>query len=127
MSNARAFLDFFDYLVSNCKEPVELTPEVQEMYDLISTLDNSSKPAFTEQGLQILEFLQNNAAKNLKAKDIADGLLVSSRKVSGAMHKLVTDGYVSKFNTTPVVYTLTDKGKNFDIISYKETMKHEED
>ena len=127
MNNAREFIKFVDYLIAQCKEPVLMSPEVKEVYDFILGMEDDEKPAFTEQGLQILEFIQNNNSKNLKAKDIADGLMVSSRKVSGSMRKLVSDGYVNKFGTTPVVYTLTEKGKNFDITSYKETMKHEEE
>ena len=49
------------------------------------------------------------------AKDIAEGLFVSSRTVSGAMRKLVTDGYVEKVGQEPVVYAITEKGKNIEI------------
>ena len=50
-----------------------------------------------------------------KAKDVAEGLFISSRAVSGAMRKLVTDGYVEKVGQDPVVYTLTEKGINTEI------------
>ena len=50
-----------------------------------------------------------------KAKDIADGLYISSRAVSGSLRKLVTDGFCEKVGTDPVVYTLTEKGKNYKI------------
>ena len=79
----------------------------------------ADKPLFTETGLQILEYLQSCDAKNLKAKDIAEGMESSSRKVGGAMRKLVSDGFVDKFGSNPVVYTLTEKGRNFDIQLYK--------
>ena len=51
-----------------------------------------------------------------KAKDIAEGLFISSRGVSGAMRKLVTDGYVEKVGQDPVIYSLTEKGKIVEII-----------
>jgi Mn-dependent DtxR family transcriptional regulator len=35
--------------------------------------------------------------------------------VSGAMRKLVTDGYVEKVGESPVIYMLTEKGKNITI------------
>jgi DNA-binding PadR family transcriptional regulator len=35
--------------------------------------------------------------------------------VSGAMRKLVTDGFVEKMSDEPVIYTLTEKGKNYKI------------
>jgi predicted transcriptional regulator len=50
-----------------------------------------------------------------KARDIAEGLFINSRAVSGAMRKLVTDGYVEKIGQDPVVYSLTDNGKNIEI------------
>lgn len=121
MNKCAKFLDFFDYLVSHCNEPVELPEEVQEFYDMLRNQQESmaDKPLFTETGLQILEYLQSCDAKNLKAKDIAEGMESSSRKVGGAMRKLVSDGFVDKFGSNPVVYTLTEKGRNFDIQLYK--------
>jgi predicted transcriptional regulator len=47
-----------------------------------------------------------------KAKDIAEGLFISSRAVSGAIRKLVTDGYVEKVGQDPVIYSITEEGKN---------------
>ena len=123
------FLDFFDYLVSNCKHEVEIPEEVQKVYDTLRVMDNipqAEKPLFTETGLQILEYMQSHDTKNLKAKDIADGMDVSSRKISGAIRKLVTDNFVNKFGKSPVIYSLTDKGRNFNINDYKERMNDEE-
>jgi predicted transcriptional regulator len=50
-----------------------------------------------------------------KARDIAEGLFISSRGVSGALRKLVNDGFCEKVGQDPVVYALTEKGKNFVI------------
>ena len=50
-----------------------------------------------------------------KAKDIGEGLFISSRAVSGAIRKLVADGYVEKIGQDPVVYSLTEKGKTITI------------
>ena len=122
MSKCKQFLDFFDYLVQNCKYPVEIPDDVAEFYETLKSEGNlqDTKPLFTETGLEILEYLQNTDTKNLKAKDIADGMAVSSRKISGAIRKLVADGYVDKFGKTPVIYSLTEKGKNFNIKEFKE-------
>lgn len=121
MSKCKKFLDFFDYLIANCKEPVILPDEVKEYYDILRSQEDKyvNKPLLTETGLQILEYLQGSDSKSLKAKDIADGMGISSRKVSGSIRKLVTDEFVEKFGSNPVVYTLTNKGKNFDIENYK--------
>ena len=119
MSKCKKFLDFFDYLVANCKEPVILPDEVKEYYDILRSQEDKyvDKPLLTETGLQILEYLQGSDSKSLKAKDIADGM-----GISGSIRKLVTDEFVEKFGSNPVVYTLTNKGKNFDIENYKNSV-----
>ena len=50
-----------------------------------------------------------------KAKDIAEGLGISSRTVSGSLRKLVTDGFVDKVSTNPTIYAISEKGKNYKI------------
>lgn len=124
MNKCENFLNYFDWLVANCKEPVVIPDEVKEFYDILRSQQDShiDKPLFTETGLQILEYLKAQDARSLKAKDIADGMEISSRKVSGSIRKLVTDGFVEKYGANPVVYTLTEKGKNFDIESYKNSV-----
>ena len=124
MNKCENFLNYFDWLVANCKEPVVIPDEVKEFYDILRSQQDKhiDKPLFTETGLQILEYLKAKDVKSLKAKDIADGMEISSRKVSGSIRKLVTDGFVEKYGANPVVYTLTEKGKNFDIESYKNSV-----
>lgn len=63
----------------------------------------------TENGMKILDFMNENRDKfsNLfRAKDIAEGLFISSRSVSGAIRKLVTDGYVTKKEGNPITYSI---------------------
>ena len=73
-----------------------------------------SKPAFTEKGIIILKYLKENPDAVLPAKKIAEDLELSSRTVSGAMKKLVNDGYVEKFEGEPKTYSITEKGKEVD-------------
>ena len=121
MNKCENFLNFFDFLVSNSKEPVIIPDDVQEFYSMLKEQQDNhvDKPLLTESGLPILQYLQGCSVKTLKAKDISEGMGISSRKISGAMRKLVTDGFVEKFGNNPVVYTLTEKGKNFNIRKYK--------
>lgn len=128
MSKCENFLNYFDWLTANCKVPVVVPDEVKEFYDMLRSQQDRQieKPLFTETGLQILEYLQGQNTKSLKAKDIADGMEISSRKVSGSIRKLVSDGFVEKFGSNPVVYTLTEKGKNFDIEQYKGELNNEQ-
>lgn len=79
----------------------------------------SEKPKFTDNGKIILQFLRDNKGtyNNIfKAKDIGEGLGISSRTASGAMRKLVTDGYIEKVGTSPVVYSLTEAGEKVEIV-----------
>ena len=46
---------------------------------------------------------------------IGEGLFISSRTVSGAIRKLVTDGFVEKVGQDPVIYVITEQGKNIEI------------
>ena len=125
MNKYKQFLDYFDWLVENCKQSVVMPDEVQDVYNMLQEQQAMEKPMFTESGLSILEYLQTCDAKSLKARDIADGMVVSSRQVSGAIRKLVTDGFVDKYGQNPVIYSLTEKGRNFDINEYKENLNNE--
>lgn len=124
--NCKAFLDFFDKLVLNLSSE-EIPKEVKDFYEFLQSQSENyiEKPLLTESGLLILEYMQENN-KNLKAKDIADGLGINSRKISGAMRKLVSDHFVNKFGQNPVIYSLNEKGLNFDIKEYKNSIKDEE-
>ena len=84
----------------------------REYWETLTT--EKEKPEFTDNGKLILKYLQETVSDKpqQKAKDIADGLFITSRRVSGAIRKLVTDGYVEKVSQDPVVYALTEKGKN---------------
>ena len=108
MNKYKQFLDYFDWLVENCKQSVVMPDEVQDVYNMLQEQQAMEKPMFTESGLSILEYLQTCDAKSLKARDIADGMVISSRQVSGAIRKLVTDGFVDKYGQNPVIYSLTE-------------------
>ena len=129
MNKCEKFLEFFDDLIQNSKYPIELPEDVKEFYDMLKSSQEkfTDRPEFTENGLLVLEYMKNNLdIKSMKARDIADGVGLPSRRISGAMRKLVTDGYVEKFGQNPVIYTLSDKGRNFNLIEYKENINNEE-
>ena len=94
----------------------ELDPDIVAYWQALKGNSDDNKPMFTDNGKLILQFLRDNQSTPMwKAKDIAEGLFISSRGVSGAMRKLVTDGYVEKVGQDPVIYSITDNGKNIDI------------
>lgn len=85
-------------------------------WDALHNEKEPKKAMFTDNGKLILQFLQNH--KDIvawKSKDIAEGIFVSSRSVSGAMRKLVTDGYVEKMGQNPVIYSITQKGIDINL------------
>ena len=115
------YLKIFEQIVTDYE--IEQDEDVEELRSFLAALDTkgSDKPAFSEVGLQIFEYMRQGHEKNNKAKDIAEGMNLPSKKISGAMRKLVADGYVEKFGSNPVIYSLTEQGKNFDISKYKES------
>ena len=76
--------------------------------------EEKEKPLLSDNGKPILKFMQTTMEKG-KAKDIAEAMFISSRSVSGAMRKLVTDGFVEKIGEDPIIYCITEKGKNIEI------------
>lgn len=103
--------DFISYVESNFSTnpmPENLT----EYWDKFKGgSSGGDKPQFTENGKKILTFLQEHQdTKTWKSKDIAEGMFIASRTVSGAIRKLVSDGYVEKVGQDPVIYSITEKG-----------------
>lgn len=112
----KEFMDFLNALIEAAPDVAEelMTENVKAYIEALADKKNE-KPILTDNGKLVLKYLQNAEPGIYKAKDIADGLFVSSRNVSGAMRKLVTDGFVEKVGESPVLYTLTEKGKEFKI------------
>ena len=110
------FLDFLNSLIEAAPDVAKekMTENIKKFIETLSDSENE-KPIITDNGKVILDYMQKSNEPLLKSKDIAEGLFVSSRKVSGGLRKLVTDGFVEKVGKDPVIYSLTEKGKNFII------------
>lgn len=95
----------------------DLDPDVVAYWEALKGTEETDKPMFTDNGKLVMSYLQSTEVGGpaLKARDIAEALFVSSRTVSGAMRKLVTDGFVEKIGDSPVMYSITDKGRNIEI------------
>jgi len=116
MTKQQEFLDFWRYLTHDLAGEIEVPPNVKAYIDALSSSSENEKPLFTSNGANILAYLQGlPKGTMLKAREIAEGMGVTSKGVSGAMRKLVTDGYVEKVGKDPVIYTITDKGLNVEI------------
>ena len=116
MSKKQEFINFIE-MVLNENKIDELPENVRLYWDAFRGADeNGEKPLFTDNGKLIIKFLQEHQETPMwKARDIAEGLFISSRAVSGAMRKLVTDGFVEKVGQDPVIYSITENGKNINI------------
>lgn len=124
MSKKQEFIKYVEELMDCVKKmdiprDMEIPPmneEAQLYWEAFTSQKEVEKPMFTDNGKLILKFLQENETIPMwKARDIAEGLFISSRAVSGAMRKLVSDGFVEKVGQDPVIYALTEKGKNINI------------
>ena len=111
------FIEFVKALIAAAPEVAEklMTEEIKQYMEALST-SVKEKPELTDNGKLVLKYMQeHNETLTWKAKDIAEGLCISSRTVSGAMRKLVNDEFAEKIGDNPVIYTLTNKGKNYKI------------
>lgn len=95
----------------------ELDPDIVDYWNALKGVNDVEKPMFTDNGKLIMEYLKGlpEGAPAMKSRDIAEALFISSRTVSGAMRKLVTDDFVEKIGDSPVLYLITEKGKNIEI------------
>ena len=112
MSKKENFIEEVLKLTNNAPENV-FSPDALDFWNGLNAANDPDKPAFTPNGKLVLDYMQKNkdTYNNLfKAKDIGEGLGISSRTASGAMRKLVTDLYLEKVGTNPTIYSLTQKG-----------------
>ena len=104
-------------LLLTSKEGFELSESAMTYFESLKK-DKGHSKAITENGIKILQYMQENweSRNNLfKAAEIGEGLFMSGRSVSGSMRKLVADGYVVKEGKDPVCYSITDSGKSFEL------------
>lgn len=78
-----------------------------------TSVSDSNNQQLTELGRKIFQYMQS-IDKEMTAKEIGEGLFISSRSVSGAMRKLITCGFAEKTNANPTMYKLTETGKTFN-------------
>ena len=112
MSKKETFIREVLALTGDAPENV-FSADALDYWNGLNATGDKEKPAFTPNGIIVLKYMQDNKEtyNNLfKAKEIGEGLGISSRTASGAMRKLVSDGYAEKIGENPVVYSLTEKG-----------------
>ena len=128
MTNKEIFINTVEQLIAHSKDMIPT--EAIEYLNQLKAVPEKEKAPFTENGAKVLIWMQENYESYnniLKAKEIGDGLFCSSRTVSGAMRKLVTDGYVSKTAGTPICYSLTDLGMTVEVVIPEKPSKDDEE
>ena len=99
------------------EKKTESNEEAKIYWEALKIKEENEKPIFTDKGKILLKYMQDNPNElGWKSKDLSEEVLISSRGVSGAMQKLVSDGYVEKIGQNPIIYILTEKGKVVEII-----------
>lgn len=117
MTNKEQFFKEIEDMI--CKSCTILSEGASAYFEQLKATPEKEKAPFTENGAKVLIWMQENYESYnniLKAKEIGDGLFCSSRTVSGAMRKLITDGYVSKTEGTPTCYSLTELGMSVTVV-----------
>ena len=127
MTNKEMFIQEVEELIR--AEQDIFSDGARAYFEQLKATPEKEKAPFTESGAKVLIWMQENYESYnniLKAKEIGDGLFCSSRTVSGAMRKLITDGYVSKTEGTPTCYSLTELGMTVEVIIPEKKTKEEE-
>jgi hypothetical protein len=111
MTNREKFIEEIDILIEkfNVSLSIEANTYFAELKD-----GKASVGGLTENGKAILDWLNTKERQYnfFSAKAIGEGLFASSRVISGAARKLITDGYLEKEGKNPVTYRITASGHN---------------
>lgn len=104
--------------IQEVEKAIEMNPSLfsKESLDYFENWKevSSTETVITEKGKEILKTMRE-LDKMVKAKDIAEAMGISARGVSGSLRKLSTDGFVEKIGKDPIIYALTDLGKEIEI------------
>ena len=128
MTNKEKFIQELEAYISH-ETTIPFSDDAWAYFKTLKATPEKEKAPFTENGAKVLIWMQENYTSYnniLKAKEIGDGLFCSSRTVSGAMRKLITDGYVSKTAGTPTCYSLTDLGMTVEVVIPEKQNKEED-
>ena len=115
MSKKSEFINYIEMAIN--AYPTPMSEDAFAYWNALKGSDDTEKPVFTDNGKLIMKYLQElpDDTKLLRAKDIAEGMFISARTISGSMRKLVSDGFVEKIGKDPILYSLTEKGKDITI------------
>ena len=76
---------------------------------------SSERKEITEKGIAIVLGMRAMGEDWATAAAIGEQIDMSGKSVSGALKKLITDGYAEKVEGKPAMYRLTEKGMNCEL------------
>ena len=83
MSKKSEFIEWVEQLIAGQEEPIEPSENAKIYWEAFKDKQEVEKPMFTDNGKLILKYLQDNPDIEMaKAKDIGEGLFISSRAVN---------------------------------------------
>lgn len=125
MTKKECFLNEVLALTGDAPEKV-FTSDALDYWNGLNSTGANEKTKFTKIGSAVLKYMQankDNYNNIFKSREIGEGLGIASRSVSGSMKKLVTDGYVEKIGSDPVIYSITSLGMETNPDDYLEESK----
>lgn len=127
MSKKEKFIELVKFLMEDSNfrdldddEKKEIWGDALDYWNALQISEENTKIKFTENGKKILAYMKENKDNHsnlFKAKEIGEGLGITSRTASGALRKLVNDRYVEKVGENPVIYSLTSTGVDYEIVA----------
>ncbi len=110
-----AFIEIVEILFAQNKDSI--SPDALDFFEDYKKGKTSNRKEITEKGVAILKGLQSTDGW-ITAKALGEKIDMASRSVSGAMKKLVEDGYAEKKDGNPASYRVSEKGNAFDCASF---------
>lgn len=109
MLGKEKFIEVINETLKDCPDFFGQSEEAEAAVEYFHSLRDGKSTTITENGQRILSYMQDNYNKYnniFKAKDIGEGLGISSRSVTGSIRGLVNLGLVTKEGKNPVMYSL---------------------
>ena len=116
MSKKEKFIELVKVLMENVSIDETEWSDALIYFEALQMSEDNAKPPITDKGKDIILFIQNNYASfnnMFSSKQIADGMGVPTRSVSASMRGLVSGGYLEKISDKPVIYSITERGKDY--------------
>ena len=87
---------------------------IKKYLDLLKNGNGAGKVLITDKGKNLLKYMKTLTVP-MRTADLAAGLGTAGRSLSPVVTKLVASGFVEKIGTSPALYIVTEKGKNFNL------------